>query len=211
MITHSLYKEEREEEKKEKEKKNASLFFSLQLVFLSVNIGKIRFCHLYVYLYNHKGREIRFTFDFFSYVDMQGCIYVCVQTTILTIHRLFCLALSLSLSLSVFRSLYIFFFCWKREKEKERASRMTTNDVRRRPSSWSFAFCPPRRRRRKERNCYRCCHYDVQKILFYFIIPLSWVLLVFTSGNAVESAMAAAAADLIECRWRWSWFNGMKS
>ena len=124
-------------------------------------------------------------------------------TTTNPIRRLFC------------PTTFSFFFFSPQKRERERGIhdwRLTR--VRRRPSSWSFAFCPPPRR--KKRNCCRC-HCSTQTILSFtfflllllplfsfIIIPLSWVLLVFGSGKPTESSPSIG--------WCWrSWLNGMKS
>ena len=115
---------------------------------------------------------------------LKKIIYICMcgQQHQLQIDCFF----SYSYSIHSFSS---YFFLLKKNEERERVrSRLSTNDVRGRPSSWSFAFCPSnRRKKRKCCCCYYCC--DTQKILFYTIIPLSGMLFVFEIGDTVESSV----------------------
>lgn len=56
----------------------------------------------------------------------------------------------LSCHLSLFtHSSFSFFFCWIKKRERA-GSRLTTDDVRKRPSSWSFAFCPSVKRKKRK-------------------------------------------------------------
>ena len=58
----------------------------------------------------------------------------------------------------------------KRRKARERiGSRLSTNDVRGRPSSWSFAFCPPTQKKKERKENSIAAAAATSRFLHFFL------------------------------------------
>lgn len=152
MVTHFYQKNEKKrgrgeterEKKTEEEKKPFTCFFLLKACFLlDQYIGRLGFV-IYRSIYINVKEEKLHAPSIFSLSTLKIYANNNMNRT----------SIVLSCHLFTHSFFFLLFFLLNKKKKKGK-SRITTDDVRRRPSSWSFAFCPSTKR--KKRNCW-CCH-----------------------------------------------------